>query len=173
MQYKFILALDPSGSYFEGKGTTGWCVYNADINCISLAGFIEARRFNTRLGYWDSHLALLQKYHERYKDNLHIVIEDYRLYASRADSQINSCMETCKLIGILQYYCEANNISYNMQLAAAVKTRWTDEILLHKGLIVHKNKKYTLPDRKTIVNKHACDAIRHAVHYATFKNKEG
>ena len=172
MKHKFILALDPSGSYFEGKGTTGWCVYNAEMQCISLAGSIEARRHNTRLGYWDSHLALIKKFCERYKANLHIVMEDYRLYASRADSQINSHMETCKLLGILQYYCEANCISYNMQLASEVKTRWADEILFHKGLIVHTKRQYTLPDKKTVINKHACDAIRHAVHYATFKNKE-
>ena len=172
MKYKFILALDPSGAYFEGKGTTGWCVYNCDMNCISIAGCIEAKRYATRLGYWDSHIALLQKFIKRYKNQLHIVIEDYRLYASKADSQINSRMETCKLIGILQYFCEANQIPFTMQLAAEVKTRWSDQILLHKKLIVHTKRKYTLPDKKTEVNKHACDAIRHAVHYATFKNKE-
>ena len=172
MKHKFILALDPSGAYYEGKGTTGWCIYNCDMNSISLAGAIEARRYDTRLGYWDSHLALLRKFIERYKNQLHIVIEDYRLYASKADSQINSRMETCKLIGILQYFCEANQIPYTMQLAAEVKTRWADSVLLHKKLIVHTKRKYTLPDKKTEINKHACDAIRHAVHYATFKNKE-
>lgn len=172
MKHKFILALDPSGAYFEGKGTTGWCVYNCDMNCISLAGFLEAKRYETRLGYWDAHLNLLQKYYKRYGDKLHIVIEDYRLYANRADSQINSRMETCKLIGILQYYCELHDISYNMQLAVEVKNRWTNEILLHKRLIVQSGKKLALPDKKTEINKHACDAIRHAVHYASFKNKE-
>jgi hypothetical protein len=172
MKSKFILALDPSGAYYEGKGTTGWCVYNCDMSCISLAGFIEAKHYDTRLGYWDKHLALLRKFVERYKNQLHIVIEDYRLYASKASNQINSSMETCKLIGILQYFCEANQIPYTMQLASEVKTRWTDAILFHKNLIVHTKRKCTLPDKKTEVNKHARDAIRHAVHYATFKNKE-
>ena len=24
--YKYVLAFDPSGSFYEGKGTTGWCI---------------------------------------------------------------------------------------------------------------------------------------------------
>lgn len=172
MKHKFILALDPSGAYFEGKGTTGWCVYNCEMDCISLAGFIEAKNFDTRLAYWDKHLSVLRKFIQRYGTDLHVVIEDYRLYANRADSQINSSMETCKLIGILQYFCEANEQTYTMQLATQVKLRWDNNILFHKRLIVHTGNKITLPDKKTIINKHACDAIRHAIHYATFKNKE-
>ena len=170
MNSKLILAFDPSGAYYESKGTTGWCVYNAEMNTITLVGFISAIKYDSPLKYWDAHLKIINKYSERYKDRLHIVIEDYRLYANSANAQINSTMETCKLIGILQYYCLANDIKYTMQMASQVKNRWTDDILIHKGILRRKSNTLYLSDGKTKVNKHVRDSIRHAIHYATFKN---
>ena len=74
-------------------------------------------------------------------------------------------METSKLIGIIQLWCYNHNIPYAMQLAATVKSRWTDEILHYKGYLKKSGLRYT-------VCEHTRDSMRHAVHYATFKNKE-
>lgn len=170
MKSNFILSLDPSGSYFEGKGITGWCVYDCDMKKVTQGGYLAATTYTEVLAYWKAHLRLIQKYKDRYGARLHVVIEDYRLYASRAESQTNSTMETCKLIGILQYYCLENDIEFTMQLASLVKTRWNNKILEHKNILYFGPKHIYLPDKKTIINKHTCDAVRHAVHYATFKN---
>lgn len=172
LNYKFIISLDPSGAYEEGKGTTGWCVFNASDNKIYNAGAIFATNHATRFGYYDAHIALLRKWYKRYGDSMCVVIEDYRLYKNKASKHINSRMETCKLIGVLQYFCEAMQIPMYLQLASLVKTRWANNILQHKGYIITYKRKYMLPDKKTEVNKHTLDSIRHAVHFANFRNKE-
>jgi hypothetical protein len=60
-----------------------------------------------------------------------------------------------------------------MQLATEVKKRWTDEILYFKKYIIKVGKTYCLPQNvKAKAHKHCRDSIRHAVHYATFKNEK-
>lgn len=171
MKYNYILAIDPSGSFYEGKGTTGWCIFNAKDNVVSVTGTIRASKFDSMPQYWDAHLQLIQRFHNKYKNEMIVVIEDYLLYAHRVDSQINSRMETSKLIGLLQYFCWSKQIPYYMQIASKVKNRWTDAILHYKKYIVIKGRYYYLPlNSKKTLTIHNRDAIRHAVHYATFKN---
>ena len=171
MNYELILGIDPSGSFYEGKGTTGWCILNATDNVISLADSLHAKDYAKPEIYWDRHLALIKEYQKRYQKRLIVVMEDYVLYATKASDQINSRMETCKLIGIIQHFCWMHDIPYEMQLAAQVKNRWTDTILEHKRYIKVKGQKYILPFSGEPLNRHCKDAIRHAVHYANFKNK--
>lgn len=173
MRYKWIIALDPSGAYWEGKGTTGYSVFHADENKFIDKGVIQAKGFNCAEAYWDKHLQFLNSiiFSARGK-RLHkpektiIVIEDYLLYANRANAQINSHFETSKLIGVIQHWCYKNNIPYYMQTAATVKNRWTDEILAYKGFLKKKGQKWE-------VCEHTRDSMRHAVHFATFENKKG
>lgn len=91
-------------------------------------------------------------------------MEDYILYKQKAMGQVNSRMETPKLIGIIQQWCYTNDVPYVTQLANEVKSRWSDSILEWKGIIKRKGNRYVL-------NEHIRDSIRHAVHYATFKNR--
>lgn len=121
-------------------------------------GLIEAKKYDTDMKYYQAHLKLIDKMSERYKDNFILVMEDYLLYAKRAQSQTNSRMETCKLIGVVQYYCFEHKIDCVLQTAAQVKKRWSDEILEHEGI--------ELPT--THAERHARDAIRHAMHYTYF-----
>ena len=172
MNYKFILALDPSGSYNEGKGTTGWCILNAQDMTITKSHYIQAAGRPCAEHYWDAHLALIQKYADKYGDNFVVVIEDYLLYANKAMSQTNSHFETSRLIGLLQWYCWKNQIPLEFQTASQVKVRWNDEILVFKKFIKKKGNGYTLPDG-TELNRHCKDAIRHAAHFATFNNNGG
>jgi len=170
MKYKHILAIDPSGSFHEGKGTTGYCVFNTEQNVIMLTGCIKATDHALDVSYWQAHLHLLNKVKRLYP-NLIIVIEDYLLYANKAEQQINSRMETSKLIGVIQQYCWTHKIPYKMQIASEVKSRWTDKILEHKGYIKKVGGNWYSGETCETTNKHSRDAIRHAVHYNTFRNK--
>lgn len=163
---RYILALDPSGNYNEGKGTTGWCLYDTHTNKIVKFGIIKAIKYNRQEDYWRAHLDLM--------DGLigygyTLVIEDYMLYSNRATSQINSRFETPKLIGVIQYECYLRGITLVFQTASAVKLRWSDSILVNKNLVKEGQGGYYILDTK--LSEHCLDSIRHAIHYATFGNK--
>lgn len=162
----YILALDPSGNFNEGKGITGWCLYDANTKKIAKYGIINAEKFTTRTEYWKAHIDLL--------DSLSgygfvLVIEDYLLYANRATSQINSRFETPQLIGVLGYECSLRNIKIVFQTASAVKTRWTPAILVRKNIIQERKGRFYIDNN--LLSNHTLDAIKHAIHYATFNNK--
>jgi len=161
---RFVLAFDPSGNYNEGKGTTGWCLYDTETCKIAKFGAIKAYKYESLMDYWNAHIKLID---DLSGYAMTVVIEDYLLYSNRADSQINSRLETPKLIGMLQYELYMRGIDVVFQNAALVKTRWADYILEHKGLIQKQNDGYYIGLIK--LSDHSRDAIRHALHYATFR----
>lgn len=161
---RYILALDPSGNFNEGKGVTGWCLYDTETNKIAKFGAIKAAKYDTMMDYWKAHIQLL--------DSLvgftyTLVLEDYMLYANRATSQINSRFETPKLIGVLQFEAYQRGTDVIFQTASAVKNRWNPEVLLYKKLIEERNGCYYIAEIK--LSNHTLDAIKHAIHYATFR----
>lgn len=169
MTFDYVLAIDPSGNFYEGKGTTGLCLFNANKHRIVDTKSITAKNYDTWFAYWKAVVDSITNVFNKYKSVI-VVIEDYTLYATKAASQINSKMETPKLIGVLEYYCKTKNIQTVLQPAHMVKNRWANEILTHCGYIKLLNKRICTANNKP-VDRHAIDAIRHAVHYATFKNK--
>lgn len=171
MNYDYILAIDPSGNFEEGKGTTGTCLFNATANCVECLKDIHASAYENKEEYWQAHLKYIASILNQY-DNVFIVVEDFTLDPRRAMQQSHSKMETPKLIGILQLYCKQKDIPYKMQRAVEVKNRWADHILEYKKYIIKKNRMYYLPDDTKPMSRHCKDAIRHAVHFATFYNKE-
>ena len=171
MNYNYILAIDPSGNFEEGKGTTGCCIFNCKNNCIAQLADICASNFDSKEAYWQAHTAYIQ-YVLKTLPNTVVIIEDFTLDPRRAMQQSHSKMETPKLIGILQLYCKQNNIPYKMQRAVEVKNRWADHILEFKKYIIKKNRMYYTPSTSKPISRHCKDAIRHAVHYATFYNEE-
>lgn len=167
----YILAIDPSGSFEEGKGTTGWCLFNSITKEVLQIGEICAAHFTRSELYWAAHTALVLQQHQKYINNLTIVCEDYILYANKANSQINSRMETPKLIAIIQNFAYTLELPFKLQLAALVAKRWNDEILEYKGYIQKYGKRsYVLNhvDYKHNLSQHERDAIRHALHYSYF-----
>lgn len=164
---RYILALDPSGNFHEGKGTTGWVLIDANkkTHFLIKEGTIEAKDYSSMMEYFRAHINLLEHINYTYGshlrtgrepwDRLHIVIEDYRLYGSKVHSQINSNLETSQLIGLLKYWCYMHGIKYKMQMASEVKTRWSDTVLAHYDVAIPKSR-------------HAKDALRHAMHYSKF-----
>lgn len=156
-----ILALDPSGNFNEGKGTTGWAILTEQRKVIS-CGQILAKNYPNVYAYWDAHIELIHSLKPDY-----IVMEDFLLYAHKAANQINSRFETPKLIGILEYEVKKSNCKLYFQRAVDVKKRWSDDILLHNGIIQKMGNKYF--SCGVVVSKHIRDAIRHGVHFVQYK----
>ena len=172
-KYKYTIGIDPSGAFKEGKGTTGWCVLDNKNNKIIQIGTIAAKDYNSYHDYWDAHIQLLRRLVKQYGFKTAVSIEDYILYKNHALAQVNSQLETVQLLGIIKHLCYQYAIDYYIRPAVAVKARWADDILVHKGLVARINKHYVLPDVPTkALCDHERDAIRHAIHFNTFENKE-
>lgn len=151
------LALDPSGSFKEGKGKTGWVVM--DNNIIESFGQIRAKDFETRNHFFKAHSDLFDK--NKYD---HIIIEEFRLYKNKASAQTNSEMETSKLIGYLQMEAFNKKIPCVTQAAVHAKRRYKDEILVHKKYIMKDgNGRYFI--NGVNVSGHIIDALRHALFF--------
>lgn len=169
LKYNAILGIDPSGNFTEGKGTTGFVLLDKNLKILE-HGEIKADDFKEQGEYWERHIEIIDTLAD--KDTA-IVVEDYLLYAHTADSQIGSRMETPQLLGVIKHYCWQHGLDLNFQKAVAVKNRWNDEILEHKGYLMKtKNNRYLLLPTGSTSNGHIRDALRHAVHFVTFYNKE-
>ena len=90
MNERYVLALDPSGNFNEGKGTTGWCLFDQDSGKLAKFGYLYAEHFKTQMDYWDAHINLIDSLAGYHPD---IVMEDYLLYSNRAEAQTNSRLE--------------------------------------------------------------------------------
>lgn len=170
MFYKYIFAFDPSGSFEEGKGTTGWALMDANENLLE-RGYITAEDYDCAEAYWQAHVDLIYKYNKLYHRQLIIVMEDYVLYRDRSKNQTNSKMETCRLLGVLQFHCWRLDQPYTLQLAAAVKQRWSDDLLVREKILYKTGR--TLIHTQSGLNLgliHSRDAFRHALHYAVTRN---
>lgn len=167
MNRNYVLAFDPSGNWFEGKGTTGWCLYDLKTNKVVKFGFISASAYVSQVRYWDAHIDLIDGL-AGYKPIL--VIEGYRLYGDVATAQINSQLETPQLIGAIKYEAWQRGMPIITQTASEVKLRWKDETLIHKGVFEKDGNTIKLNGYPT--SDHIRDAVRHAIHFATYKNKK-
>lgn len=168
---RYVLGIDPSGNFDEGKGTTGWCLFDRNTDSIIKCGYIQASNFETQMAYWGAHTILLEAIRGYCKGNGKLVVslEDYLLYAKSAQSQTNSRMETCQIIGVIKYWLHCNNIPLYVRKAAAVKRRWTDNILCNKNYIRKVELAYYTQCKAQALKEHERDAIRHAVHCSTFE----
>lgn len=158
-----IIVFDPSGNFNEGKGTTGWAEYYN--NKLIAVGQIRALDYTSRHDYWKAHRTLLEAHQPQI-----CVVENYRLYASAKDAQINSELETPMLIGIISMYCDLNKIHYRSQ-GAHIKARFTNKILLRRGIISQDSQKryYAVG---VPISRHILDAIRHGEYYINFQLKK-
>lgn len=164
-----ILSYDPSGAFLEGSGTTGYCLcdYNEKTQNIAIRGVgeIAAASYKTQQEYWDAHIALL----DLCKPD-QLVIEDFLLYAHKAKQQIGSKMETPQLIGVIKYECIKRNIPLTLQRAVDVKKRWTNEILVHKGILTYEKKHYMI--NGNLISRHIIDSIRHVLHFIMLERRK-
>lgn len=163
---RYILALDPSGAYKEGYGTTGWCLIDQDTKKVMKFGYIHAKNYSCQFQYWDAHIKLIDSLAGFHPD---IVMEDYLLYGARANAQINSRLETPQLIGIIKYEAYKRGLFVYIQTALEVKIRWNDDVLVHKGIIQKDGRVYKIGP--TIVSDHIRDSIRHGMHYMVYNSR--
>ena len=153
-----IFAIDPSGSFNEGRGQTGW-VYTENNKVLSF-GLIKAVDYNSREEYWKAHSDLLLSFLEKDKD-IHIVMENFRLYANKASAQINSEMETIRLIGYLEMIIFEMDKIIHFQMASQVKNRFNDEILVRQKIITKDQNGRQYINGINVAG-HVIDALRHA-----------
>ena len=168
----YTIAFDPSGNYYEGKGTTGVAI--AVGSYIFHTSQIAAAEFPSQMEYWTAVIKVIKDYAEQAKQKgvkLNVVCEDYRLYASASNAQINSNLETPQIIGAIKWYCHMIGVPITMQMAAEVKDRWSDDVLRAKHLLTHDRKTGQAFVGNLSVNNHSLDAVRHCLHYLTFKTK--
>lgn len=160
-----ILAIDPSGNFTEGKGTTGWSLLDENMKILA-CGQILANNYKCKEAYWESIINLITSLQP---DRL--VIEDFLLYASKSSNQINSRFETPKLIGLIEMYAYKHNTHIKLQRAVDVKARWTDDILVLNKIIDKVGNRYYAGG--VMISEHIRDSIRHGVHYIKYRIKEG
>lgn len=165
------MGIDPSGDFTKGKGTTGMCLLDTHSQQVLDVFDVSAKDFDRIEAYWTAITDIIMNYRALYKGKLAVAMEDYILYADKAQSQINSLLETPRIIGVIQWLCYKYKIPYATECAGAVKQRWANHILAYKGYITLQGKQVLVQGKPQ--SDHCVDAIRHAVHYATFKNNKG
>jgi len=157
------MAIDPAGEHNSenaGNGTTG-LAYSENGEVISLSER-KASDYRNTLDYWKGIFVAIDNWNPH-----HVIIEGYRLYNHRgmsAQTQSNSTLMTPQLIGAIRMFLYQQNIPYTIQYASEVKTRWSDEILIANGYLEEGN---LFKGKQT--NAHKRDALRHLVHYLTYK----
>lgn len=171
----YVLGIDPSGAFHEGKGTTGWNLFDCVNFKVLEVGTISAKDFSSRDDYWEAHIKLIRKYLKQYGFDVAVSIEDYILYRHCAESQINSTFETIQLLGVIKHYCWSNAVTCNLRSAVIAKQRWTIPILVHKTIIIPCGSvlkaSYICECRPdSILCDHEIDSIRHSIHYSAFEN---
>lgn len=170
---RHVIGIDPSGNFNEGKGITGWCVFDREKQEVVAVGSINAKAASSQQAHWQAHIEMIKQMVMGYgAQGIVVSIEDYLLYSNQAKSQVNSTMETCQLLGVLKMYCWWKSIPLYIRSASQVKRRWADVILCHKNYIYKVGQSYFTGCKTKVLCEHERDAIRHAVHCATFELKE-
>ena len=159
-----VMAVDISGNFEEGKGTTGYCLGNEEGTIIEI-GEIKASDYNSRMEYYDAVFDTILK-----SKNIDVIVcENFRLYAHKAKAQIHSQLETPRIIGALEYLAWKEPKLITFQMASDVKRRFSDEIMLEKNIIQKHKNAYYFNFIKT--NDHMRDAMRHYYYFVKYRLK--
>lgn len=138
---KVLMAIDPGQ-------TTGYCVFNdGDLFTNGIIPWTETSG-------WD---LIIDKIHG--VNPAVIILEDYRLYASKTNAQIGSQMNTVRIIGAIDMVAHRYHIPVVKQMAVVAKPFCTDDKLREWGFW-------------TGINRHARDSIRHACYFLLFGDKQ-
>jgi len=142
MSSQKIVSVDPGG-------TCGYSILQKDNNNIELleAGQKPWKEF---LHYCDNNL-MLDKYSK-------VVIEKYRIRRNTIYANLGKNLRTVKIIGVLEFLCEENDLDYHLQPAGIGKSFFD-------------RKKLEKMNCWIVGKQHARDAIRHGLYYLTFGGK--
>lgn len=138
-----LLCLDP------GK-TTGWCLF--EDGHLTKWGQVDDcyddKNINVK--------GLTDLFNELQPD--FILYEDYRVYNNKLDRHSFSPVMTVRLLGVIETYCQMNNIPTHKQMATTAKNFCTDAKLEQWGFWQRGMR-------------HARDAIRHGCYFLLFYKK--
>lgn len=169
---RYVLGIDPSGSFNEGKGHTGFSIFDREQELFIKVAQLEAVNFKTQTEYWHAHITQIAIVKETYKD-VAFSMESFILYHATAMSLVNSEMETCQLIGIIKDYCYMHKLPLYMRPAVMVKRRWDEPVMEHRGVIYKHGKNYGVYNTDCMyATAHILDSMKHALHCAYFELKE-
>ena len=174
MSKPFILGIDPSGSFKEGKGTTGFALLGPGCAIVEHE-IVEAKNYKSQINYWIGvikYIEIVIEYVHSLNKELVLSVEDYVLYTASAKAQINSEMETSKLIGAITLMAHQRGVPMYIRSASQVMNRWSNKILVHKDIIRTKGTRF-VDVHGEYINRHSLDAIRHAVHCHHFEVDKG
>lgn len=157
-----ILTFDPSGNFEEGKGTTGWSIF--EHNNLASFGEIKASDFDSAEAYWDRHLTFIGDIRPDV-----VVCESFNLQPSKAKQQSWSALETPQLIGVMRWYCWTWGYKFVPQ-KPLIKQRFTDEVLEKTGYVERRGDLYFVRGYRT--NLHMRDSIRHGLYYLRYGKDE-
>lgn len=167
---RYVIGIDPSGAFNEGKGTTGIAVYDkqedkfTDVLAVCAADCSSIEQY-----FWDNWIAITELYNRYRLFGCVVSVEDFLVYATHAATFTNSRMETCQLLGFLKAMLYNTGIKYYMRPASAVKKRWANTILAHNGYIKMVGASCFHPLVDGPLATHMLDAMRHAVHCGLFE----
>lgn len=156
-----ILSFDPSGTFKNGNGTTGWSIYDEKI---TEAGFIKAKFFEDKLDYFNAHKTLIEKI----KPDL-IIVENFILYQASMSALSNQEMETSELIGFI----EAQGIKTIRQNASVIKGILSERPFIVCNILKGSELNYKIyKSGRTLwfykgkqISNHIMDSIRHIAYY--------
>jgi Holliday junction resolvasome RuvABC endonuclease subunit len=170
LKVRYVLGIDPSGNFKEGKGTTGWSLLDRQSNTFIKCGVIQASKFQTQEAYWLAHKMLIkQMFKDYHTEGIVVSIEDFVLYAREAKAQVNSAMETSQLIGVIKMECYLLSVYLYIRTASQVKRRWADSILCSNGYIYKLARNYYTDCSTYALCEHIRDSMRHAAHCSVFE----
>lgn len=89
---------------------------------------------------------------------IEVAIEDYRIYSWKSDDHKWAAVHTVKVVGLCELLCALYQLTHNLRMAQNAKKFVTDEKLKAWGIYVTGQK-------------HARDAIRHAVFHIVSGDK--
>ncbi len=170
---RVLIAIDPSGNFEEGKGTTGIAVFvHGELLGTTV---LSASDYDTAEHYWYSHstaIRALSSVHmtegEKYEDVVEVVCESYKLQKQKAIQQSGSWLETPQLIGYMRVAVAQNNIPFIFQ-DPPIKTRFNDSVLEKLGVVEKRGRSYFRNDLP--ITMHERDAIRHGMYYIRYGKK--
>lgn len=155
-----VCVFDPAGNHGnEGFGVTGWALFKDD----ELLNFsrIEAKDYQSQEDYWQAHKVVIVN-----SEPDIVVIESYKLQASKSKQQINSTLDTPQLIGFMRMVCFYLKIPVVFQNPQD-KVRVSDEILVKEGVFELRGKKHYCMGRQTA--DHERDSIRHGIFFLRYR----
>ena len=147
---KKIVGIDPGA-------TTGVTVFNG-LDVVSNTQLITGKgEDNTTQAE-----VLVNNFELLFKGTDYIVMEDYRVYGTHADTHIGIRLYTPELIGMIKFRAYELNIPIYVQSASQAKAFFTNDKLRQWGFIAKKGGHAT---------NHWLDAVRHVLYFLVF-NKD-